>query len=77
MKPVLRIPPLPASLALLGTALAVVPVIGIATLALLPLVAVGALLVGWVVVSLLLAWAGIEGMAALERWLERDPRFQR
>ena len=26
---------------------------------------------------LLLGWAGIELMAALERWFENDPRFRR
>lgn len=77
MKPVLRIAPLPASIALLGSAMVLVPLVGLATLALLPLVAIAALLVGWVMASLLLAWAGIEGMAALERWVEHDPRFQR
>ncbi|WP_255111519.1 hypothetical protein [Synechococcus sp. RedBA-s] len=32
-----------------------------------------ALLIGGVVC----AWAGVEALAALERWLERDSRFQR
>lgn len=39
------------------------------------------LLVGFVIsitVGMLLGgWAMIEGLAALERWMERDPRFQR
>jgi hypothetical protein len=26
---------------------------------------------------LILGWVGIELLAALERWLENDPRFQR
>jgi hypothetical protein len=46
-------------------------------LALLPLlVGVGALLL-WLTVALILGWAGIELLAALERWFENDPRFQR
>jgi hypothetical protein len=47
------------------------------SLALVPLVVgVGALVV-WLVLALILGWAGIELLAALERWLENDPRFQR
>jgi len=47
------------------------------SLALVPLVVgVGALLV-WLALALILGWAGIELLAALERWLENDPRFQR
>jgi len=46
-------------------------------LALIPLaVSVGAFLV-WLAVALILGWVGIELLAALERWLENDPRFQR
>ena len=47
------------------------------SLALIPLVVgVGALVV-WLASALILGWAGIELLAALERWLENDPRFQR
>ena len=47
------------------------------SLALVPLVVgVGAIAV-WLVLTLILSWAGIELLAALERWLENDPRFQR
>jgi hypothetical protein len=47
------------------------------SLALVPLVVgVGALVV-WLVLALILGWVGIELLAALERWLENDPRFQR
>ncbi len=47
------------------------------SLALIPLVVgVGALVV-WLALTLILGWAGIELMAALERWFETDPRFQR
>ena len=39
---------------------------------------VGAVVVfAWLMALALLSWAGIEGMAALERWFENDPRFQR
>jgi hypothetical protein len=36
-----------------------------------------AVALGWVVALLLLGWAGIEALAALERWFENDPRFHR
>ncbi len=46
-------------------------------LAFVPLVlGVGAFVV-WLALALILGWAGIELLAALERWLENDPRFQR
>jgi hypothetical protein len=46
------------------------------SLALVPLVVgVGALVV-WLALALIIAWAGIELLAALERWLEKNPRFQ-
>ncbi|MFN9645414.1 MAG: hypothetical protein ACK6BG_09935 [Cyanobacteriota bacterium] len=31
----------------------------------------------WIAATLLLGWAGIEALAACERWMEGDPRFQR
>ncbi|WP_255476160.1 hypothetical protein AAJV73_06150 [Cyanobium sp. BSA11S] len=31
----------------------------------------------FLVAALACAWAGVEALAALERWLERDSRFQR
>jgi hypothetical protein len=47
------------------------------SLALVPLVVGVCALVVWLVLALILGWAGIELLAALERWLENDPRFQR
>jgi NhaP-type Na+/H+ and K+/H+ antiporter len=47
------------------------------SLALIPfVVGVGALVI-WLALAIILGWAGIELMAALERWFENDPRFQR
>ena len=47
------------------------------SLAFVPLVlGVGAFVV-WLALALILGWAGIELLAALERWLENDPRLQR
>jgi hypothetical protein len=54
-----------------------VVVIGFTTLALVPLVLGVGLVAAWLMALALLSWAGIEGMAALERWFENDPRFQR
>jgi hypothetical protein len=47
------------------------------SLAFIPLVVGVAALVVWLALALILSWAGIELMAALERWFENDPRFQR
>jgi hypothetical protein len=58
-------------------AVGAVVLIGITSLAIIP-VAIGvAVVLGWVLALLLLGWAGIEAMAALERWFETDPRFKR
>lgn len=57
----------------LGAAL----LVGLGLLTLLPLALLLGMIAGWVLVSLLLGWAGIEALAALERWMERDTRFQR
>ncbi len=76
-KPVLRIHPLPASVALVSMAVGAVVLIGLTTLALVPLLLGLGLLACWLVAALLLGWAGVEGLAALERWFENDPRFQR
>ena len=77
IKPVLRLPPLPASLALVSMAIGSVVLIGITTLAIIPVVMGAAVVVAWVAALLLLGWAAIEAMAALERWFESDPRFKR
>jgi len=47
------------------------------SLAFVPLVLGVVALVVWLALALILGWAGIELLAALERWLENDPRFQR
>jgi hypothetical protein len=76
-KPVLRLAPLPASLALVCTAVGAVVVIGFATVALMPVLLFVGFVAAWLLAALLVGWAGIEGLAALERWFENDPRFQR
>jgi hypothetical protein len=50
---------------------------GVLVLALAPMLIGLAAVAAWLVASLLLAWLGIEALAALERWLETDSRFQR
>ena len=52
-------------------------VIGFTTLALVPLLLSVAVVGAWLLALLLFGWAGIEGLAALERWFESDSRFQR
>lgn len=73
----LNIKPLPASFLLLATAIGVPVVIALAVLTLVPMVVLLGGLALWVSATLLLGWAGIEVLAAIERWLEGDPRFQR
>jgi hypothetical protein len=47
------------------------------SLALIPMLVGLAVLAFWIVSLVLIGWGGIELMAALERWLEGDSRFQR
>jgi len=73
----LALPPLPASLLLASAAVGCIVLGSLAALTLVPLLV---LLVGvalWIVSTGLLGWAGIEALAACERWMERNPRFQR
>ncbi|MEI6031094.1 MAG: glypican [Synechococcaceae cyanobacterium ELA739] len=72
-----RIRPLVASFALVCTAVGAVVVIGFTTLALVPVLFAVGVVGAWLLALLLLGWAGIEGLAALERWFENDSRFQR
>ena len=72
-----RIRPLVATMTLVCMAVGVVVVIGFTTLALVPLLLAAGVVATWLLALLLLAWAGIEGLAALERWFETDSRFQR
>jgi hypothetical protein len=66
-----------------GVLLVVCAGFGALVLASLSILAVAPLLIGlaavaaWLVASLVLAWIGIEALAALERWFENDSRFQR
>lgn len=73
----LALPSLPASLLLASAAVGCIVLTTLAALTLIPLLVLVGGLVLWVVASLLLGWAGIEALAACERWMERHPRFQR
>jgi len=75
--PVLRHPALQRGMLIACTAVGAVVLFAAATLALLPLVMAAVVFGVMVVAALLIGWGGIEGMAALERWLENDARFQR
>ncbi len=73
----LRIGPLFASLLVIATAIGAIVLTVIAVLTLVPLM----MIVGGIAVALmatvLLGWAGIEALAAVERWMDKDPRFLR
>jgi len=69
--------PLPASLLLLATGVGSLVLITMATLALVPVLVSVGLVAALVLAALFCGWAGIEGLAALERWMESDPRFKR
>jgi hypothetical protein len=73
----LRLRPLPASLALVSMAVGAIVIISLAAVAFIPLLLGAAVVTAWLVALLLLGWAGIEALAALERWVETDPRFKR
>ncbi len=72
-----RIRPLVATVARVCTAVGAVVAIGFTTLARVPLLCAVGVVGAWLLALLLLGWAGIEGLAALERWFETDSRFQR
>jgi len=59
------------------TAIGAVVLVIAVSLAIVPLVLALGLFAVLLVLMLLIGWGGIEGMAALERWLENDARFQR
>lgn len=75
-KPLPALRPLPASLLLVCTGVGALVLIGAVTFALIPVMVALGLLAALVVAALLFAWAGLEGLAALERWMENDPRFR-
>jgi hypothetical protein len=67
----------PGALTLACTAIGAAMLLGITVVVLTPVVIGLGVVIAWLVASLLLAWLGIEAMAALERWLENDARFLR
>ncbi len=73
----LALPPLPTSLLLASAAVGCIVLTSLAALTLIPLLVLLGGLALWLVATLLLGWAGIEALAACERWMERHPRFQR
>jgi hypothetical protein len=73
----LALPPLPASLLLASAAIGSLVLSALAALTLIPLLVLLGGLVAWILATVLLGWAGIEALAALERWMERQSRFQR
>lgn len=72
-----RLPSLLLSLVLLSAAVGSLVLVAVAAFAIVPLLLGVLLVVGWIVALLLLGWAVVEALAAVERWLETDPRFHR
>lgn len=71
---------LPSGLAtclLLSAAIGFPVLMGFAVVALIPLLLLLGSIVFWIGSTVLIGWAGIEVLAACERWIERNPRFQR
>lgn len=73
----LALPSLPASLLLASAAVGCIVLASLAALTLIPLLVLLGGIALWIVATLLLGWAGIEALASCERWMERNPRFQR
>jgi hypothetical protein len=67
----------PGVLTLACTAIGAALLLGVSVLVLTPVVIGLGVVIAWLFASLLLAWLGIEAMAALERWFENDSRFLR
>jgi len=76
-KPLVRFRPITAPVLFVCTAVGALVLATVAALTLLPLLLAGAVVLAWAALTILLVWAGIEGMAALERWFENDSRFLR
>lgn len=62
---------------LLCAGVGAVVVMTIVTFTLVPMLVAVALVAALLVGALLCGWAGIEALAALERWMETDQRFHR
>lgn len=73
----LSLRPLPASLALICTGVGAIVVLGFLSVALVPLLVGAGFFLAFLIGSLLFGWAGIEALAAFERWIENDSRFKR
>jgi hypothetical protein len=73
----LALRPLPTALLLLCAGVGACVVGTFFTLTLVPVLIAAGFIVALLVGALACAWAGVEALAALERWLERDSRFQR
>lgn len=65
----------PGAITVACTAIGAAVLVGFTVLLLTPVVIGLGVVIAWVLASLLLAWLGIEALAALERWLENDSRF--
>lgn len=73
----LTIRPVFASLLLFSAAVGLLALVGLSVFTLIPLVVMLGVIAVWSVTILLIGWGCIEALAACERWMEQDPRFQR
>ncbi|MCP9801676.1 glypican [Synechococcus sp. RedBA-s] len=77
LKTSLSLRPLPTALLLVCAGVGACVVGTFFTLTLVPLLVAAGFLAALLIGGVVCAWAGVEALAALERWLERDSRFQR
>jgi hypothetical protein len=73
----LMLRPLPTAVVLLCAGIGACVLGAFFTLTLVPVLVMVGFVATFLVAALACAWAGVEALAALERWLERDSRFQR
>lgn len=77
VKTSLSLRPLPTALLLVCAGVGACVLGTFFTLTLVPLLVAAGVLAAFLIGGVVCAWAGVEALAALERWLERDSRFQR
>ncbi len=73
----LSLRPWSASLLIVCAGVGAMVVISALTLAMVPVLIVSAVVLALLIGALACGWAGIEALAALERWIESDARFHR
>jgi len=62
---------------LLSAGVGAVVLVGLLTFTLVPVLVAAGVVTALLIGAVLCGWAGIEALAALERWMESDARFRR